>query len=247
MNSTQTQFLRNAVQAVYNSLMKLGHQANARKCEETAKQAVMAAIMSVQSAGTDPGQHNRANKAMIVAADQAARSRGAACKAGCSHCCKSEEISISVYEARTIKENFDGLSDATKQAVMANARSYKSTGLPSRKERSPCVFLVDEKCSIHEFRPSMCWAYLSLNERLCAARLLNGQGAVLTVEYAHALYVAFNFCYLPVTSGDAKLRGCQFEMNSTMRFLLCEGGQVEDLPPGDGQKSAKVIPINLLN
>jgi len=247
ITQAQTQFLQQAVNQISASLRKkFGGQLTIQQCEDLAKTSLITVADAVYKAGSGSGKHDRANRNMIIAADQVANQQGAACKSGCSHCCKSEKISITGYEARTIKDNFGSLSEPIRQAVLNNIRSYKSTGTPDEREKSPCVFLVEEKCSIHKFRPSLCWSYLSKSEAMCAARLKNGGGPTLVLETAVALYMAFQIFYPFSTTDDEELRGGVFEMNAAMKYLLVDGGAVEDLAPGSAARKVKQIPLSLL-
>ena len=239
--------LRRAADKISEALQKLsGGRLSQNVCEELANEALITVSDEVYKAGSGLGKHYRANKSMIAIADQISKQQGAACRAGCSHCCKSEKITITGNEARTIKENFESLSPSIKHAVLANISTYKSTGAPDDPTRSPCVFLVNDRCSIHSFRPSLCWAYLSKNEALCAARLMNGGGRTHILEKTQALYLAFLHFYPLSTTHDADLRGSLFEVNSVMKYLFTDGGNVEDLAPTSPARSLKQIPISLL-
>ena len=243
----QKQFLGKALNQVSASLQrKFGAQLTPQECEGLAKNALITVGDAVYKAGTGKGKHDRANRNMIALADQVAKQQGAACKAGCSHCCKSEKICITGYEARTISDNFLGLSEPIQQAVLRNIRSFEATGGPDEVRKSPCVFLVDEKCSIHTFRPSLCWSYLSKSEAMCAARLRSGGGSTRVLEASVALYLAFLIFYPFSTTDDEDLRGSAFEMNSTMKYLLVDGGDIEDLAPGSVARKTKQIPVSLL-
>ena len=62
------------------------------------------------------------------------------CKSGCSHCCNIQ-VDVSDLEMLIIKKN------AKKQIKKA---------AKGRVIGEPCPFLIDNKCSIYEFRPFVC-------------------------------------------------------------------------------------------
>lgn len=72
------------------------------------------------------------------------------CKRGCSYCCYVG-VQISGPEAKYIEHK-----------TGHKIRSLE-TGVCDLNERRPCPFLKDNECSIYEYRPSVCRAFLSFS------------------------------------------------------------------------------------
>lgn len=70
------------------------------------------------------------------------------CQKGCSSCCKID-VHVTELEARYIVKN-------TKFTMKTN----KS---PSFNHKTSCPFLVDDCCSIYEYRPFMCRKHATIN------------------------------------------------------------------------------------
>lgn len=242
LNAEQARDLQNLVKGIAKTLG--GKGLGPRQALDVAIRAIETVAQANVEAGSGEGRHQRFNQLMIEAADAEASKRRVPCRAGCSHCCKSERIEIFAYEAKTIQRNFDTIEEPVKRKILENLHSYQRTNVPAEKNRSPCVFLVNEKCSIHKFRPAACWSYLSKSESLCSARLKNSGGPSAPLEYPVALYYAFHRLFQlsgPEEEGTYKEVDTH-EMNTTMKHLLLSCGTMDDLPPSTPPKD-KSIPI----
>lgn len=74
------------------------------------------------------------------------RSQHVSCKAGCSACCRTIPVEISDLEARHI-------AAGTGKAI-ANLPPGRQATL--RDVNTPCPFLLENRCSIYEYRPYNC-------------------------------------------------------------------------------------------
>jgi hypothetical protein len=84
-----------------------------------------------------------------------------ACHTGCSHCCRRLEI---VTDAPTVFS----VAFHAKQGYGAAAFAAFEERLGALETR-PCVFLVDEACSIYSARPVSCRAFNAMHVDLCVA------------------------------------------------------------------------------
>ena len=74
------------------------------------------------------------------------------CKKGCSYCCHVD-VGITIIEAQYIALNTGHKYTPVKK------RQHKGY----HKTKTPCPFLVDDNCSIYEFRPLACRMFYSLD------------------------------------------------------------------------------------
>ena len=82
----------------------------------------------------------------------------AACKVGCSHCCRLS-IPILEHEAKKLEE---ASGRAMTRLVHRSLEEVALAGL--QFVGKPCPFLVDDRCSVYESRPLVCRVHHSLNE-----------------------------------------------------------------------------------
>lgn len=76
------------------------------------------------------------------------------CTRGCSHCCYVP-VGLTALEA-------DYIEDRTGHKQNANVESMGKARDP--KEKTACPFLKDNECSIYEYRPMVCRAFLSFDD-----------------------------------------------------------------------------------
>jgi len=69
------------------------------------------------------------------------------CKKGCSTCCEYSEIGISIIEAEYINKN------------IKHSFSFQRYPSISKEHNNPCPFLINNQCSIYDFRPLVCRTY----------------------------------------------------------------------------------------
>ena len=132
------------------------------------------------------------------------------CEKGCSYCCH-QFIGIFSFEKHYIKEAVKKLPPHTKEQVHANYLKLKEHFLkhaPDRKEISfpeaaecwgkllaadyvACPLLVDNLCSIYEFRPFQCRWHFQKTERIyCMMNRLRNvceEGAFMQAKFAYFL------------------------------------------------------------
>jgi Fe-S-cluster containining protein len=122
-----------------------------------------------------------------------------ACKKGCSHCCYAQ-VSLTPPEAffivQFIRENYSlRKKDQLVKRVSKNIRLTKDKSLDERVEvwhQTPCIFLEDGICSIHEVRPFICRAWHSLSAEQCLNALNSGdkEAEIDTTPYRNTIYGA---------------------------------------------------------
>ncbi len=83
---------------------------------------------------------------MLVEEFGALRSPHVSCKAGCSACCRTIPVEISELEAQHI----------TRATGIAAASLRPGRHTPLGYAKTPCPFLVQDRCSIYEWRPFAC-------------------------------------------------------------------------------------------
>ncbi|HHF0555863.1 TPA: YkgJ family cysteine cluster protein [Vibrio antiquarius] len=71
------------------------------------------------------------------------------CKAGCSHCCHIN-VTVTSVEAKIIANH---IGSEVKTAKPLYSSNYHG---------KPCLFLINNKCSIYEVRPYFCRSHVSL-------------------------------------------------------------------------------------
>ncbi len=70
------------------------------------------------------------------------------CKSGCSFCCEKGDYPMSDIELRYLMKGYAGLDNETKILVQANIKTIKKGGT--------CPFLINQKCSVYQYRPIIC-------------------------------------------------------------------------------------------
>ena len=84
-----------------------------------------------------------------------------ACAPGCSHCCRKLEI---VTDAPTVIS----LAFHARQGYSAAQFAAFEDRLAALESR-PCVFLIDDRCSLYGARPVACRSFNAMHVDLCAA------------------------------------------------------------------------------
>jgi Fe-S-cluster containining protein len=110
----------------------------------------------------------------IEAETETLRAGGAAvaCAPGCNFCCRLR-VGVFRHEAAALllalrTRMAPAAAAVIEQRILANAQRVDSmTPEQHRAAGLACAFLVDERCSAHEVRPSACAAYHSLSRERC--------------------------------------------------------------------------------
>lgn len=97
------------------------------------------------------------------------------CRIGCSFCCYSKVSLIpaeAVLISHYIRENYSlQKTDALMKRATSNLRLVKGKTEDEwidLWEKTPCIFLEDDACSIHRVRPFVCRAWHSLSADQCS-------------------------------------------------------------------------------
>jgi hypothetical protein len=109
-----------------------------------------------------------------------------ACKKGCGHCCV-QPVSVSPMEAFTVARQIRGQADIV-NAMRDAGEKLRQAPKHQRLADMRCPMLVDNACSIYEFRPFSCHNFASFNVNDCIARfVMRGPSNIrLPVEYGPA-------------------------------------------------------------
>lgn len=83
-----------------------------------------------------------------------------ACKEGCAHCCKRGDYPMSELEYKYLMIGFEQLSETQKSQIKANMEVAKT----SDRESYVCPFLIEDSCSVYQYRPLVCRAFGVLTE-----------------------------------------------------------------------------------
>lgn len=135
------------------------------------------------------------------------------CRSGCSHCCKSERISVGDDEAILALLALEKLNEKHRLKILANIATYTPTATATiHGIGSPCVFLVDGKCSIYNDRPFTCRTYFSPSAKDCLKKLKTGENVVR--PYKKGLVMG-----LVATAVKDGYGGIRYEMNSIMKRI----------------------------
>lgn len=85
------------------------------------------------------------------------------CKLGCSNCCEKGYYPVTRGEAKYLKEGFKQLPAASQKEITQKAdklsqerEAFTNAGNDFTKFKYICPFLIENKCSIYEYRPIIC-------------------------------------------------------------------------------------------
>ncbi|MBM3539965.1 MAG: hypothetical protein FJX55_19320 [Alphaproteobacteria bacterium] len=110
--------------------------------------------------------------AEVRPAVEARKQPGFACGAGCAWCCH-QQVALEPVEAIAIARHVDTRFTPDEQAAVRRridalaARTKGMNNLAWSRLKTPCAFLVDNKCSIYEVRPLRCRAVFSRDAEHC--------------------------------------------------------------------------------
>ena len=83
------------------------------------------------------------------------------CKKGCSYCCKQGDFPMSEIEYKYLMLGFDKFDEATKKEINKNIKKIKEQ---QNKDSYICPFLINDICSVYEYRPFVCRTFGVLTE-----------------------------------------------------------------------------------
>ncbi len=80
------------------------------------------------------------------------------CAKGCAHCCKNAEYPCSELEFEFVKLGFSTLNPDIQQKIISNIDNIKKekANFSGEKFRYTCPFLINDACSIYNFRMIIC-------------------------------------------------------------------------------------------
>lgn len=78
------------------------------------------------------------------------------CKEGCSHCCKNGQYPCSKLEFEFLKFGFQQLPLDVREKIVNNIIKIKQENNNQEKFYYECPFLIDNKCSVYNFRMIIC-------------------------------------------------------------------------------------------
>lgn len=70
------------------------------------------------------------------------------CQKGCANCCKNGDYPMSDIELKYLMIGYEKLSLETKSTIQKNINSMA--------KGKACPFLINEECSVYEYRPIVC-------------------------------------------------------------------------------------------
>lgn len=74
------------------------------------------------------------------------------CAKGCSACCQNADFPLSLTEMKYLMQGFLGLDKSAHDKVRDNIKNVIESG----KKYYTCPFLIDDLCSVYEYRPIIC-------------------------------------------------------------------------------------------
>jgi Fe-S-cluster containining protein len=103
------------------------------------------------------------------------------CRSGCSYCCHSlikvipaEALLIDSFLRRNLLNNDIQIlkTSILKYQLLVKGKTLKER--VSIKDKTPCIFLKEDDCSIYPVRPFICRAWNSLDQSVCKSSFLSG-------------------------------------------------------------------------
>ena len=103
------------------------------------------------------------------------------CGSGCSFCCHSlirvipaEALLIAAYVRKNFIDNDIQVLKKTIQEyrMLIHGKTFKNR--VAIKDKTPCIFLKNNNCSIYPVRPFICRAWNSLDKSVCRSAFLSG-------------------------------------------------------------------------
>jgi len=132
------------------------------------------------------------NEAIDATAHDFAAEAGAECGAGCTACCH-QMVLCAPFEIFIIARHvLDTMPVDTVSRIKGKLEKLAALPLdePHRtRHDTPCALLDDGRCSVYDYRPSLCRTMLSSSRQACEAHLQTGTEAVPFI--AEPVIIAF--------------------------------------------------------
>lgn len=147
-----------------------------------------------------------------------------ACKPGCSYCCRALKVSVSLPEVFLLKFHVESLPPDEGAALRARiidtySRTLQNSTQERLKQHESCPLLVDNRCSLYEFRPMSCRAAVSLDADACR-RAWNGEAVKINMPAAYFNALKNTTLLLLATMSAAGLDCRSYEMNAALAIAL---------------------------
>ncbi|WP_061250001.1 YkgJ family cysteine cluster protein [Leptospira alstonii] len=120
--------------------------------------------------------------------------RKIACRSGCSACCKNQSISLSEFEVAGISYYICELLDKEMQKrITDKLERYTSKTME-------CPFLIDERCSVYQFRPLVCRTFHVLDKECTISEDVSTSrpNDIALPSQETATLVAYEFFNIPI-------------------------------------------------
>lgn len=146
-----------------------------------------------------------------------------ACHKGCSTCCSSLRVEILPPEAffigTHIKQIFtsEKISQLIAKLMLNDQRLRGKTLLESSNENRQCAFLDNGECSIYQYRPYKCRAFLASNSVQCLIDQCNSNQLPIIDNFLNA---HGNLKKYIKTIQESKLDLSPAEMNNALSKIL---------------------------
>lgn len=149
-----------------------------------------------------------------------------ACRSGCSFCCRSLKVSVSLPEVFLLKFHVNSLPEEASRALRAGiADAYSRTRANSAEERlrqhESCPLLVDNRCSVYDVRPLSCRAAVSLDATACE-RAYGGEKVKINMPVRYFEALKKTSLLLLATMSAAGLDCRTYELNAALHIALTE-------------------------
>lgn len=82
------------------------------------------------------------------------------CKKGCALCCKRGDFPLSNVEFEYLMQGFETLDENLKNTIKQNMENVKQ----GDRDSYICPFLIEDACSVYEYRPIVCRTFGVLTE-----------------------------------------------------------------------------------
>jgi Fe-S-cluster containining protein len=149
-----------------------------------------------------------------------------ACKPGCSYCCRSLVVTVSLPEVFLLKFHVDSLPPAERAALRQRiAAGYALSLDHSAHERlhshEGCPLLINDQCSLYEYRPLSCRAAASLDAEACR-RSFEGEKVKISMPRIHMDALRETTLMLLATMSAAGIDCKAYELNMALHIALTE-------------------------